>query len=85
MEGIMKVIIGSEVFEGEDLAHKVLTCKASEKDFTIAIIGEDENGERIFSAAIKGEELPETLNQLWDLLPQIEKCVKCEARRIAKS
>ncbi|HPQ79013.1 MAG TPA: hypothetical protein PLG47_00990 [Candidatus Dojkabacteria bacterium] len=79
----MKIMIGNQVFQGEgrDLARKVVSYRMPKNAKTIAIIGENDLGEQIFTAAVKPDALPFALNEIWDLVQPVpveeHDCEKC--------
>jgi hypothetical protein len=80
----MKIKIGNQVFQGEgvELARKVVTHRIPKRPKTFAIIGENDQGENTFRAAVDAEELPLALNQLWDMLQPEEEpdCENCSLK-----
>lgn len=77
----MKIKIGNQVFQGKgvELARKVVNYKPPKNAKTFAIIGEDDQGDKCFSAAVDADELPMALNELWDMLQPVEEpdCENC--------
>ena len=75
----MEIKIGNRVFQGEgvELARKVVNHKIPNKAKTFAIIGYDDEGGKIFNAAVEADELPLALNEIWDML-QPEEELDCE-------
>jgi hypothetical protein len=77
----MKIKIGNQVFQGQgvELAKKVIKYKIPKGAKTIAIIGEDDQGDKCFAAAVDADELPYALNELWDMLQPVEEpdCDNC--------
>lgn len=77
----MKIKIGNQVFQGEgsELAKKIVNYKLPKRNKTVAIIGEDDEGNDLFRSAVDADELPMALNEIWDMLQPVEEpdCENC--------
>ena len=75
----MEIKSGKREHQGEpvELARKVVILKIKKKKKTFAIIGYDDEGDKIFNAAVEADELPLALNEIWDML-QPEEELDCE-------